>query len=231
MKQKAREPQNQIQFDNYIKDPIHLGPYTSHIWKTDPRHLGFLLARYKFCAKMLQNKDKVLEIGCGDAFGMPIVAQVVGSVHGIDWEPNLFNDNLNRLKYFGNCSFSILDITKEHTKEKFDAAFCLDVIEHIKPELEEAFMKNICKSLKLDAVCIIGTPNITASKYATQASKEGHVNLKSHEDLNNLLNKYFINRFLFSMHDEVVHTGYYPMAHYLLTMGVGLRISRMKRND
>lgn len=223
MAKKAKEIQNQKQFDAYLDDPVKLGPYTSHIWKTDPRHLGFLLARYKFCAKMLQGKKKILEIGCGDSFGTPVVAQAVESIHCVDWEPLLLKDNTKRLKKFKNCTFSVLDVTKNSTKEKYDAAFCLDVIEHINPKLEQAFIANICKSLKSNAICIIGTPNITASQYATEGSKEGHINLKSHVALRRLLEKYFANGFLFSMNDEVVHTGYAPMAHYLLAVGVGVK--------
>lgn len=221
MKRKSKESQNQIQFDNYLKESIKLGPYTSHIWKNDPRHLGFLLARYKFCAKMLHGKREVLEVGCGDAFGMPLVAQTVGSVHGVDWEPLLLKDNAKRLKHFKNCSFSELDITKKCTRNKYDAVFCLDVIEHISSEQEHSFMFNICKSIKSDAICLIGTPNISASEYATEGSRKGHINLKSYTDLRELLGRHFANVFLFSMNDEIVHTGYYPMAHYLFGMGVG----------
>jgi len=65
---------------------------------------------------------------------------------------------------------------------QFDAVFSLDVIEHIKPELENKFFENICKSLKEDGICIIGTPNITASKYASPGSQEGHINLKSYQN-------------------------------------------------
>lgn len=218
----AKEPQNQIQFDNYKEDPVKLGPYTSHIWKNDPRHMGFLFARYKFCAKMLAGKKNVLEIGCGDAFGTPVVAQVVEKVEGVDFEPLLMEDNKERLsKNFSNISFSLLDITKEPFKQKCDAVFSLDVIEHIKPELEHKFFENICKSLNGDGICIIGTPNIEASKYATPASQEGHINLKSYKDLQNALSRYFKNGFLFSMNDEIIHTGYYPMAHYLIAVGIG----------
>ena len=31
MNSKAKEKQNQFQFDDYQKDPVKLGPYTSHI--------------------------------------------------------------------------------------------------------------------------------------------------------------------------------------------------------
>ena len=36
--------------------------------------------------------------------------------------------------------------------------------------------------------------------------------------LKSLLSKYFHNVFIFSMNDEVVHTGFYPMAHYLFAL-------------
>lgn len=218
----AKEPQNQIQFDNYAKAPAQLGPYTTHIWNHDPRHLGFLLARYKFCAKMLEGKENILEVGCGDGFGVPIMAQTVGHIHGIDWEPLLMEDNKKRLRHI-NCSFSCLDITTTRPDGVFDAAFSLDVIEHIPKEKEYRYFENICGSLSEDGIFIMGTPNITANQYASKESKEGHINLKSYSEMRELLLKYFYNVFLFSMNDEVVHTGYGQMAHYLIGVGVGVR--------
>jgi hypothetical protein len=52
--------------------------------------------------------------------------------------------------------------------------------------------------------------------YASPLSKEGHVNCKTMPDLKALMQRFFHNVFMFSMNDEVVHTGFYPMAHYLL---------------
>jgi len=218
---KAKELQNQPQFDNYRKCPVALGPYTSHIWRDDPKHLCFLLARYKFCSKLLAGKKKVLEVGCGDAFATPVVAQVVESVHCIDFEPLLYEDNRKRLKSFSNITFAVHDITEKPLNEKFDAAFSLDVLEHIKPEDEHKFFENICKSLRQHGILIVGTPNITAEQYASKYSGIGHINLKDWKDLQKLLSEYFQNGFLFSMNDEVVHTGYYPMAHYLFALGTG----------
>ncbi len=45
-------------------------------------------------------------------------------------------------------------------------------------------------------------------------SKEGHINCKSGNDLK----RFFHNVFLFSMNDEMVHTGFSPMAQYLLAV-------------
>jgi 2-polyprenyl-3-methyl-5-hydroxy-6-metoxy-1,4-benzoquinol methylase len=202
-----------------------MGPWTSHIWRNDPRHIGFLFSRYKFVAKMLARKARVLEVGCGDAVGTPIVLQTVGAVHGIDFEPLVLNDAIERYRREGvnRATFSIHDVTASPIPGTFDAAFSLDVIEHIPTRLEKAFLDNICVALTAEAVCIFGTPNITADQYASPASKEGHINLKSAESLHDYLGRRFHNVFNFSMNDEVVHTGYSPMAHYLFAVGVGLK--------
>jgi hypothetical protein len=61
-------------------------------------------------------------------------------------------------------------------------------------------------------------PSLESQQYASSQSKEGHVNCKSGDDFRGLLKKYFENVFLFSMNDEVVHTGFSKMAHYLFVM-------------
>lgn len=222
MTTKAKEPQNQIQFDDYQRNPASLGPYTTHIWKNDPRHLGFLLARYKFCAKMLDGKQNVLEIGCGDGFGIPVVSQTVKAIHGLDFEPMLLEENRKRLSEL-NCSFECLDITKDKPKGTFDAAYSLDVIEHIPKAIEHKYFENISSVLSTDGVFILGTPNVTAAAYASEGSRAGHINLKSHDEMRESMKRYFNNVFIFSMNDEVVHTGFGPMAHYLIGVGVGVR--------
>ena len=84
-------------------------------------------------------------------------------------------------------------------------------------------MENQCASLKSGGICIVGTPNITAFKYAKEFNKLQHINSKGHKSLRQQMERYFENVFMFSMNDEVVHTGYGPMAHYLFAMGVGLK--------
>ena len=102
-----------------------------------------------------------------------------------------------------------------------DAVFLVDVIEHIFQEEEENFLLNLKKSLKDNGICIIGTPNIEAEKHASPYSKEGHVNLKDHGLLKDIGDNHFNNSFLFSMNDEVVHTGFSKMAHFLWILCVG----------
>jgi hypothetical protein len=81
----------------------------------------------------------------------------------------------------------------------------------------------VCTTLRDEGVFIVGTPNRTASAYATTKPEDGHVNLKSWEGLKQVMSEHFVHVFMFSMNDEIVHTGYGPMAHYLIAMGVVVR--------
>ena len=72
------------------------------------------------------------------------------------------------------------------------------------------------RDLNKNGVLIIGIPSLESQKYATKWSKVGHINCKSKKDFKNFLSKFFNNVFMFSMNDEVVHTGYDKMSHYLI---------------
>ncbi len=207
--------------DQHATSCLMLGPWTSYSLMTDPKHMSFVLARYKFCAKLLEGKNQVLEIGCGDGFGVPIVAQSVGHVDCVDWDQRLIEGNRERLHWLKNVEFQHVNVNYEAPTEIYDAAFAIDVLEHLDPDKEEEFMRNTCLSLHSDGMLIHGTPNITASQYASPQSEEQHINLKSHKDLKSLMLQYFKTVLMFSMNDEVIHTGYGPMGHYLFAVGIG----------
>jgi 2-polyprenyl-3-methyl-5-hydroxy-6-metoxy-1,4-benzoquinol methylase len=101
----------------------------------------------------------------------------------------------------------------------FDAAISLDVIEHIFPQFEGQYFDTILRNLSPQGICIIGTPNRNASPYASIPSQIGHVNLYSQEKLVEAMLRYFHQVLSFGMNDEILHTGYGPMCHYLLCVG------------
>jgi hypothetical protein len=76
-------------------------------------------------------------------------------------------------------------------------------------------------SLNPRGVLILGMPSLESQAHASPPSREGHVNCKTGNALKELGAKYFANVFVFSMNDEVVHTGFYPMAHYLIALCCG----------
>lgn len=213
------------QFEN---PELLLGPWTSYSMMNDPKHMCFVLARYKFCAKMLEGKKDILEVGCGDGFGLPIVASMVNKVYAADWDERLLQNIQKRSAYLENVEYIHHDFNKGtiSTINNIDAIYAIDVIEHIEPSNEDNFMRNMlkCISNKESGIMILGTPNITASAYASERSAVQHCNLKSISSLKELMQKYFYNVFMFGMNDEVVHTGYAPMCHYIWGVGAGVRI-------
>lgn len=207
---------------------LRLGPWTSYSLINDPKHMCFVLSRYKFCAKMLEGKNTVMEIGSGDGFGLPIIAQAVKKVYTVDWDKRLLEGNASRLKHLKNVEYLHADLNKESPGVKVDGIFLIDVIEHLEQETEKVFLNNIVKCLNSAGVLIIGTPNIGASQHATPRSRVQHINLKSNKTLRDLMAEYFENVFMFGMNDEVLHTGYAPMCHYLWAVGTGLRSKTRK---
>jgi 2-polyprenyl-3-methyl-5-hydroxy-6-metoxy-1,4-benzoquinol methylase len=204
-------------------DPISLGPWTSYSLIHDPKHMSFVLARYKFVAKMLEGRQRVMEVGSGDGFGIPLIAQAVGHLHCVDWEPRHIEDNPKRLKHLTNVSYQAIDLNQERPDITVDAVYSIDVIEHLEAAQEAAFMENLVRCLTPTGVMITGTPNITAAQYATERSRVQHINLKSQATLRALNERYFENVFMFGMNDEVLHTGYAPMCHYIWSVGAGLK--------
>ena len=163
----------------------------------------------------------VLEIGCGDGFGGALVAQRTGRLICTDINVGLLTDNAERMKSFGNIEYKYHDFREKPFPNKVNGIFLVDVIEHIYTDEEPAFLSNIIDSLVEHGVCLIGTPNKTSEQYASELSKEGHVNLKDHKTLMNIGEQYYHNNFLFGMNDEVVHTGFPQMAHFLWLVSIG----------
>jgi hypothetical protein len=195
-----------------------LGLMTNQVWEDDPRRLTFLLSRYKFVAKMLSGRKFVGELGCGDAFGTRIVMQEVERVVAYDFDPLFVEDIRSRRSTRWPVEANVHDILLGKLPNDHDAIYSLDVIEHIRPADEDVFLHNLRSSLTDTGVLIIGSPSAESQAHASPLSKEGHVNCKSGDELKALLSHYFHNVFLFSMNDEVVHTGFAPMAHYLLAV-------------
>jgi 2-polyprenyl-3-methyl-5-hydroxy-6-metoxy-1,4-benzoquinol methylase len=218
-KKSRGEPQYQTGIDVIRKRGIErLGVVTSWAWHDDPRHLLFTMSRYKFVAKMLAGRNCVLEIGCADGFPTRIVAQAVGSVVAVDFDEELITNARERPLDRWPIDFRIHNILHAPLKGTFDAAFALDVIEHIPLRREDQFIENIRRSLTDTGILVIGTPSLESQQFASRQSRQGHVNCKSADDLKATLEKHFSNVFIFSMNDEVIHTGYHKLAHYLMAL-------------
>ncbi|MCR9191779.1 MAG: class I SAM-dependent methyltransferase [Gammaproteobacteria bacterium] len=195
-----------------------LGIMTNQVWHDDPRRLTFLLSRYKFVSKMLSGKNTVAEIGCGDAFGSRIVKQDVENLCVYDIDPVFIDDINTRATDHWTFKAGVHNILEGALPDRYDAIYSLDVIEHIEKAQEHLYINNIKSSLLPHGVAIIGAPSLESQQYASPQSKIGHINCKSGKEFKKFFQAHFHNVFLFSMNDEVVHTGFSPMAHYFFAI-------------
>lgn len=219
---KTKETQYQVMIEAAGKRGVEsMGLRSSESWHEDPKHLLFRLSRYKFVSKMLAGRAHVLEVGCGDAFGTRIVQAEVGKLTAIDFDPVFIEDVKARMVPRWTFDARVHDMLDGPVPGAFDAVYSLDVLEHIDPSVERRFLANAFATLNPKGCAIIGLPSLESQPYASVQSKAGHVNCKSGPDLKKLLIEFFDNVFLFSMNDEVVHTGFHKMANYVFAIGAG----------
>jgi 2-polyprenyl-3-methyl-5-hydroxy-6-metoxy-1,4-benzoquinol methylase len=190
--------------------------WTYNLWN-DPKRLGFVLSRYKFAAKMASAGRRVLELGCSEGIGAPILAEHAIAYTGVDLdEPAI---EAARRNFPGERFTFVAGDFLDKPVGAFDAVVSLDVVEHIQPDAAQLFFDAIATNLDGDGVAVVGTPNATSEAYASEASRRGHVNLYEAPRLKESMERLFHNVFMFGINDEIVHTGFAPMAHYLVAVG------------
>ncbi len=184
----TKEPQYSLLFDVKEKHGIaRLGLMVNEFWNQDPKRTLFTLSRYKFVARMLGGRNHVLEVGCADAFGTRIVQQAVTKVTAVDFDPVFIADVKERMNPHWPIEAFVHDVMAGPVPGSFDAAYALDVLEHIAEQDEHRFIGNVVRSLTADGVAIFGMPSLESQTYASPQSKAGHVNCKSGEDFKRTL--------------------------------------------
>ena len=220
--QPSRESEQWAEVKAFIgNEGVSLGPYFSYIVRKSPRRLLHLLSYYKFAAKMIGSGKRVLDVGCSEGFGTILLAEHAASCLGVDLDAEAIAV-ANQSVASETLRFAVMDVLATDPG-RFDAAVTLDVIEHIFQENEDAFVARLAGVLETNGILVIGTPNITSDQFANEHSRRGHVNLFSADGLRALGLRHFHNVFMFSANDEVVHTGFSPLAHYLLALCVAPR--------
>ncbi|HAS88414.1 MAG TPA: class I SAM-dependent methyltransferase [Desulfovibrio sp.] len=197
---------------------IRLSPHMAYNLKKDPKRLAFVLARYSFAAQMTANCASVLELGCSEGIGASMLHGGIKPYLGLDLDTPAIEaarrNFASETVRFKNANFLHMD------EGRFEAVVSLDVVEHISKGADEAaFFQAVSDNITDNGVCVIGTPNETSTPYASPESMRGHVNMFDAVRLKSTMEDHFKNVFIFSMNDEMVHTGYAPMAHYLFAVG------------
>lgn len=195
---------------------LTLGRHWSFNLRNDPKRFAFVLSRYKLAAKLACKGRRVLELGCSEGLGAAILGEHATSYTGVDLDGEAIEV---AKKNFPQHTFVHGDALSGEVLGEFDTVVSMDVIEHIEPAKEPLFFDAVLRNLHGDGLAVIGTPNITSAPYASAMSNAGHVNLFSADRLHAAMQQRFTWVFPFGMNDEVVHTGYAPMCHFLISLG------------
>ena len=145
----------------------------------------------------------------------------VNSLSACDFDPVFIKDAKMTHPFAGEIEFFVHDMVASAVGNSYDGIYFLDVLEHIQPQDEAKFMNNVMQGLTENGMCIAGIPSLESQTYASDISKAGHVNCKSGQEFKDMFKKYFRNVLMFSMNDEVLHTGFFPMSQYLFAIGIG----------
>lgn len=200
---------------------VTLGDHWSFNLRQDPKRLAFVLSRYKFAAKMACAGRDVLELGCSEGIGAPILAEHATGYTGVDMDGDAV---ATAQQNWGNDRVRFIDDDfLGKTYGRFGAVVSLDVVEHIAPAAEAGYFDTLAANLTDGGVAVIGTPNVTADAWASPMSKAGHINLFDAPRLVAAMARVFHNVFQFGLNDEMMHTGFAPMAHYLVCVGCNKR--------
>lgn len=197
---------------------INLGRYASFWFHKTPRRVLHCMSYYKFASKLIGKGKRVLDVGCNEGLGTFLVGKECGFAKGVDFDEDAI---VQAQKNFNEpfVEFEAGDFLKSEDTGNWDAVINFDVIEHILPEHAHDFIEGIAKELTPEGLCIIGTPSKISQDFASEVSKKGHINIYSHERLEAEMREHFEFVFMFAANDEVVHTGYLPLAHYFITVG------------
>ncbi|QIE58309.1 class I SAM-dependent methyltransferase [Rasiella rasia] len=128
----------------------------------------------------------VLEIGCGEGYGLDIISRKSKSLTVIDKNKKV----LKKIKRkYPNTSVLMQNITPslKLNDNSFDVIVSFQVLEHIKDA--DAFIKEIHRVLKPDGIAYITTPN---SK-KTIARNPWHYKEYNYAEINSLIKKSFVD--------------------------------------
>lgn len=117
---------------------------------------NYVYQRHVFAYQFIRNKvagKQVLELGCGEGYGMQILSAHTNSYHAVD------KKKPDAVSFYDNRSFQLCNLPSLSGIEdnRFDTIICYQVIEHIKND--GRLLQEIKRVLKPGGTLYLTTPN------------------------------------------------------------------------
>jgi 2-polyprenyl-3-methyl-5-hydroxy-6-metoxy-1,4-benzoquinol methylase len=206
-------------YQNYPQG-VTLPAEYAHYLKSDLTTFLVRMARYKFVTRMVKAKDRVLDVGCGSGIGSIYLGQYCQKVTGIEVKSTEI-DAARVMNRRENVTFTKIDLYDLPKDKIFDVIVAMDVIEHFSVKDGNRLIAEMVKHLMPNGLVVIGTPSIYSYPYQSKLSQASHVKCYDQQELVGLVDQYLRRTIVFSMNDEIVHTGNPKMAWYYIVLGWG----------
>jgi 2-polyprenyl-3-methyl-5-hydroxy-6-metoxy-1,4-benzoquinol methylase len=116
---------------------------------------------YEFAIPIISGK-KVLDVGCGLAYGTALMADAAATITGIDYDAETIESNKLRYTNKSNLMFTQAAIPPlPFDDQSFDVITAFQFIEHI--ESRKEFLRECIRVLKPGGSLLVTTPNIKKS--------------------------------------------------------------------
>ena len=157
------------------------------------------LARYKFIARLISKKDRVLEIGCGTGYGSRFISDYAKVVVGSDLEEEVLRHARSR---FSNDNLTYVGDFEHLTP--FDVVVCLEVIEHMDVQDGLELLRTVRRVLSPGGVAFISTPRRVPNP--SENRRKFHVHEYEYDEFKSTLESVFARALIFTQIDEIIST-------------------------
>ena len=145
-----------------------------------------LTFHYQLATKYLNKNDKLLDIACGDGYGLSYLSNYAKYVNGADISSEVILKAKEKYKEIYNIQLHVEDVTNMTFKDNaFDVVTSFETIEHVNSEL---YLKEIRRVLKPGGKLILSTPQNSLGHIPINA---GHNHEYSLKEIRNITSKYF----------------------------------------
>jgi len=135
----------------------------SRLWQDDETRLASHLAHYRFIAAMMGVRHDVAEYGCASPTGTRLILQQSRKMTLFDPRPLVVGDLQWRFQDDWRFEARLHDIISKPLSRQADSAYCVDFLQYISRDEEDAFVRNLRDSLSRDFdFLLIGSPSYGA---------------------------------------------------------------------